>query len=339
MKIRKWMCVVIAVAATSACLDENLSETEQPIISYGSTPLQLTWIKASHNTYESANTPSGQSIAWHFNNSTNHIEIDLRNTHYQGTFAGDWVIAHEYGSLPTTKCGAGRTLTSCLQTIATWHGNNPGHPLLTVWLDKKQDWEGYAYEQRSPMRLDAMLYNWFGSALVRPVDVSIGTNLRPWIQTYGWPSHSSLAGKVMFILASFPDSSGNRRLREYADYHLWNANVFVAPYASTSYHVTTQPDNFTSCATQWVAIYNFEWVDGNNDGECDGSKCFYLPTAHDRKFLTRASDIDDPIEADIASQRPWGGLYGHANLIAVDYPWLQGVNGGYGSWPDGIYPW
>jgi hypothetical protein len=329
-------CVGLVLAAT-ACM-ENLSATEQPIIAYGSSPLQLTWIKASHNTYENGHTPSGQSVAWHFNNTTNHIELDLRDTHYQGTFAGDWVVAHEYGSLPTSKCGAGRTLSWCLQTIATWHNANPGHPLLTVWLDKKQNWEGTGYTQRSPYRLDQLLYNYFGSALVRPGQIS-GSNLRAAVESAGWPSHSSLAGKVMFVITSSADTTGNARLRDYVAWHLWNANAFVAPYATVSSHVTTQPASFTSATTPWVAIYNFEWVDGNNDGECDGSPCFYVRTAHDRKYLARVWDVDDALESDLASSRPFGGTYGHANFIAIDYPWQQGGNGGYGNWPDGVYPW
>lgn len=140
----------------------------------------------------------------------------------------------------------------------------------------------------------------------------------------------------MFILTSDANSTGNSRLRDYAN-ALASPKAFIAPYATTSTHLVT-PNGFNANATGWSVIYGFKWEDGNYDGECDSSSCYYMPSAHNMKFLTRAYDVDDFLEADFASAKYRGGTWGAANFIAVDYPWQSGGTGGYGSYPEGSYP-
>lgn len=355
MSIQHNTTVLISSLLLSACVGEELelAETQQPIINYGSAQLDRTWMKASHNTYEPANTYGTNDITWHFaNNSTMHIELDLRDTHANAPsgLSGNWVIAHEYSSSPTLRCGgAGAyTLSWCLFTIQQYHLNNPGHALITVQLDKKQDWQNLNQNtsSRSPWRLDNLISAYFpDSALFTPANFRYwwtlsGPTVRANAQSYGWPAHSDLAGKIMFIMTSDVGCTGNDRQEAYVDNRGWNAKIFIAPNGNASSYVTTTPQCFDAASTAWVAIYGFEWVDSNNDGECDSTACSSLPLAHDRRFLTRVYDIDDPAEYDKASRRPFGtGTYGHANFIAIDQPWNQYMNGGYGVYPDGIYPW
>jgi hypothetical protein len=99
--------------ATAGCGadDEMVSAKSAAIMDYGGAPLHLTWMKASHNTYEGSHTP-GSTIAWHLGNTTNHIELDLRDTHARGTLSGNWTVAHGAGKgEETTRCGDRRELS------------------------------------------------------------------------------------------------------------------------------------------------------------------------------------------------------------------------------------
>jgi hypothetical protein len=44
-----------------------------------------------------------------------------------------------------------------------YHRANPNHPLITVWLDKKQDWQNMniSNSSRSPWRLDSLIVSYF----------------------------------------------------------------------------------------------------------------------------------------------------------------------------------
>ncbi|MBA3393355.1 MAG: hypothetical protein H0T89_11960 [Deltaproteobacteria bacterium] len=348
--------VTIGLVACSAlgcngwgAVDDSVGAPRDPF-AFGATRLELTWTIASHNTYEAANT-RGDDIAWHLQHTTNHLELDLRDTTSYGARSGDWTVAHGFFDAGTAKCGTdgvgiagiGGSLTTCLATLASWHAANPGHPLITVWLDKKQDWQpaDAAAVTRSPAQLDQLIGSHFADAeLLRPADLST-TSLRTALEsaTGGWPTHDSQANRLMFVLTAESDCAGNDRLETYVTSRLAEAKAFVAPYAHAAADVIERPSCFDDAAAAWVAIYNFEWVDSDDDGECDGAACFQLPVAHDRKYLTRVWDIDGVAEADAASRRPFGGTYGHANFIAVAAPWQAAGAGGRGSHGDGIYPW
>lgn len=326
--------------------DLRTSEIQQGLFDYGDTPLRLSWMKASHNTYETRADSPDDSITWHFGNTTNHIELDLRDTHAAGNFFGDWVIAHDFDSEPTQKCTTmdsdGYTFEQCLRAISEYHNANPGHPLISVILDKKQNWESMeeGSSQRSPWQLDNLI-GWYLAPedLFRPIDMAGTGTLRDRARADNWPTHNDVSGKIMFIMTSDSDCVGADRLEAYATDRQWAATAFIMPHANWLGEVE-EPECFDEQSTSWVGMYNFDWVDDDPaDGECDGFGCFYLPVAHDMGFLTRAYDIDDDAESDAASGRPFKQSdYGHANWIPVDCPWQQGGPCGYGNWPDGIYP-
>lgn len=330
---------------TSGCADD-LGQTSHELIDYGTTPLQLSWMKASHNTYQAGHHLGGLlSVLGPY---THHVELDLRDTSSAapgGAYVGNWVVAHDSGaSSATSACPGGITFAHCLAELAAWHQQDPWHPLLTVWIDKKQAWQNLnaSASARSPWRLDDLIGAYFSdSAVLRPAEVAAGYSLRSIVETSGWPSHLGLRGRVMFILTSDAGCTGNDRLEAYVDSRGVLARAFIAPSGESASYVTSAPNCFDAASTQWAAIYNFEWRSGSGTGvdECNAGTCYQIPTAHARNYLTRVWDIDDAGESDAASERPWGGSYGHANFIAVDYPWQQGGAGGYGAFPDGIYPW
>lgn len=318
--------------ATTAC---GLQIDEQSSASLGESyaPLHLAWHKTSHNTYETGHHLGGLGTVLGVH--ADHIELDLQQI--SSLSGNDWAIAHtSAASSVTTACTGGGLLSHCLADIAAIHRSRPLHPLYTVWLDKKNDWSGAGF---SPARLDELISNAFtADELVRPSEISAGYALRSIVQLDGWPTHLGTRGRVMFVMTSDAGCTGNNRLEAYVDARGHAANVFIAPSGEQASYVTTQPNCFDAASTNWVAIYNFEWQSGAGD-ECNAGTCYQLPAAHDRRFLTRVWDIDDPGEYDSASERPWGGSYGHANFIAIDYPWQQGGAGGYGFYVEGEYPW
>lgn len=357
------LCVAVGLVAAGCGVNDDVSEVGQEL---GGPSLHLTYNKASHNTYLADFTP-GPNVDWHFSehkgetleNSppTYNIEIDLRDTitksvqnHFETKrLDGNWFVAHGEASAPTEKCksndGSG-TFIDCLKVISAWHYAHPDHHLLTIWLDKKQGWESDKDTERSPSRMDFLLNYYFGSALYIPRMRSSGTTYpHEFVAKNKWPSLSDLNGKVMFVMTSDSNLDGNARLSEYVKLRSGDATVWVAPYADSESNVVSRPDSFTPETAAWVAIYDFEWSSGGDegDGECDSSLCFYVPTAHSLNYLTRLYDIQDADEYDFASGKERGtSKYGYANFIPVDYAWRRGTNGenddsAYGTYVNGTY--
>lgn len=320
----------LAISACGAHVDEQSSAS----LGDSYAPLHMAWHKTSHNTYENGHHLGGLGTVLGVH--ADHIELDLQQI--SALSGNDWAIAHTASSSSvTTACAGGGLLSSCLADLAAIHRSQPLHPLYTVWLDKKNDWTSSGF---TPARLDEIISNVFSAdELVRPSEISAGYALRSIVQLDGWPSHLGTRGRVMFVMTSDAGCSGNNRLEAYVDARGSAASVFIAPSGEQASYVTTQPNCFDAASTSWVAIYNFKWQSDTNSDECSSNTCKYIPAAHDRKFLTRVWDIDDPGEYDAASARPWGGDYGHANFIAIDYPWQAGGNGGHGAFVEGEYPW
>lgn len=340
MKVAGGVLVLALASAVTACSVEEFGETEQAV-ELGDR-LDKLWLNTSHNTYEEGHVgygSSGHLLTRPFDFGIENIEVDIRDTHYYGTIPMHWTVAHGYYDYPTLKCGASDTFSHCVETVFWWHYNHPNHPLLTVWVDKKQNWEGNGGSQRSPAVLDSQL-NWFaGGELVWPHEVRGGySSLRARVQSIGWPTRESLRGKVMFILTSDATCTGNDRLEQYVD-NLTYPKFFIAPYATysnTSNHIT-KPNCFDTASTGWVAIYNFEWSSGPYDGDCNALTCVMIPEARQNNFLVRAWDVQ-PDEFESAHGRPFGtSTFGDVNFIALDHPDL-GFPDGPPEPANGVYP-
>jgi hypothetical protein len=300
-------------------------------------------MKSSHNTYyEHTGNDPDDMVSWHFyqpqEDQTHNIEIDIRDTHGVGSISGDWIVSHGYFDPLTQKCDSGYSLSWCLSVIWYWHSNNLDHPLITVWIDKKQAWQSQTNSsQRSPQRLDDLITSYFydGSVLTPAEIKGSYSSVRQRVNYVGWPNHDSLNGRVMFVLTSEPNGTGNTWLHQYVAN---STNVaFVAPHGNSLNDVTTWPENFDNTTRYSVVIYNFEWLSSVSDGECNDSKCYYMRDAHCSNFLTRAWDVDDADESDAGSGRARSGAYGTANFIAINHPWQYLGNNGYGNYPNGTY--
>lgn len=339
--------VALVAMVFAGCLtnDAEIGESRLEL----SNPLDRYQWRGSHNTYEPPNTPSGKDITWHFTADSNgnppnpvammHVEIDLRDQVDDGlppgwednpTLPGNWWVAHQPNGPVTRHCGTVGRFNDCLNFIKTYHNNNPGHPFITVWVDKKQDWEGFAESPtvRSPWQFDQQIAGgpvprFSEDTLYTPAD-TLGDgqgSLRQIIAGDGWRSPDELAGKVMFILASDTTQTGNERLERYIEYRGAAAKAFVASYGFSQSQVTSTPTGFTTSSREWVAIYSFEWVSGSGtgDGDCNSSKCQWLYEATNRHFLTRTHDLDDHDEYLAA------GAAG-ATFRPVNCPWKSIAN-------------
>ena len=341
----------VALAAESACLTDESEigrarlETHLPIDNYQ-------W-RASHNTYEPDHTPPGKSIAWHFTESsgtsavpanptpTMHIELDIRDTMnplfvpsgWDGTLDDNWWVSHGGSDFVTRNCGTVGRFTDCLNFIRTYHDDNLNHDFITVWIDKKQDWECFANNDscRSPWEFDELIKARFDAAtLYTPSDVladGAGT-IRQIINVpgSGWRSGDDLQGKIMFVLASDVGTVdvlgvsvpvGNERLEQYVANRGSAARAFVAPYASSSTHITGNPNGFSSTNAQWVVFYNLEWSSSTSNGACNSDFCRYIQYAINRHYLTRVFDLDDTEEYSAATDAG-------ANFRPVDCPFCSG---------------
>jgi hypothetical protein len=310
---------------------------------HATTVLNELHLTASHNTYEEPNTPNSptvRQIKWHFRQQTDeepenptatmHLEIDIRGSipfAAPQTPNTNWWVAHDPITTEITPhCGAqGGLLTDCLNSIESYHDNNPSHPFISIWIDVKTDWVTSGPVQQTPSQLDQRISDRFGAGeLFTPSDLcstctDTDPTLREAVVANGWPTDDALVGQIMFVLTAESNSTGNGYLADYAERPSGTSLAFVAPFAGSASEVTGTPVSFSS--GDWVVIYNFDWADPDDDGTCDNetpdAPCEFLDNAAAEGFLTRAYDLDD---ADEESEASMAG----ANFLPVNCPWLSG---------------
>ena len=314
----RWVTAAAAILLSGCSLD---AAEDAWVAESHSTALQDVAYEASHNTYLPDNT-DGTYITEHFTDGMMHIELDILDTSMYGTaddvFGPNWWVSHGHYGLFTTHC-SGQRLSNCLARIQTYHDNNSTHPLITVWIDKKQGWESMSSTDRSPVSLDFLIDDYFPASveIFEPGDLSDGSgpSLRDVVLTDGWPTHGDLTGRIMFVLTSHGDADGNTWLKQYAENRQLNAKAFIAPHGSS----LSPPQSFgtTSVGYTWVAIYNFEWISSTSNGNCNNATCYNVDDAHGYNFLTRTWDLDDQAEYDAAE-------VAGANFLPVEYPWETG---------------
>ena len=147
--------------------------------------------KSSHNSYERREAILDQ-IVYHRIRS---IELDTHNSKFRHeTRDGDWLVYH--GPQRRTTCNR---LSDCLDELDAFHGANPEHEVLTVFIDLKDDWEA----GRNPDDLDDLLAS---TPAFTPEDLlaacPTASSLQEAVTNDGcdWPTLSSLRGRFIFVL-------------------------------------------------------------------------------------------------------------------------------------------
>jgi hypothetical protein len=217
---------------------------------------------ACHNCYDKQYAPNFYDVL----NTIKTVEIDFydtKNSNQDGRKNGYWYVRHKQDGSSSgneNNCvgnGTGSSgLQACLEDVVRWHNDHPGHDVITVIFDKKQDWG----EHRQPVDLDALI------TYVIPYDTRYkpsslqgdDPSLRTAVSKKSWPRMSELRGKIILALTGGKDGHPNQTQSEYVAARGKGAEMFVAPKTDEKDDVTGKPDEFNDTTAGYVVWYNIE---------------------------------------------------------------------------------
>jgi calcium-dependent phosphoinositide phospholipase C len=280
---------------------------------------------ACHNCYEKSHADTFYKAL----NGTLTVEIDFYDAQDPpsgGTKPGHWYVRHSENAGKSgndnncTGDGKGTNdLAACLGDVARWSQDHPGHDVITVFLDKKQNWG----PDRQPADLDRLIEKKIpsekiltpGDILDAPVEYA---NLRQAITKGGWPSWSKLKGMFIFVITGGQEDNHNRTQSYYVQKQGRGAICFVAPDTDESSDITGNPNQFDSTTAGYVVFYNLK-----NGVSKQGDLGRQI---HSKRFISRLWGGDDNSCDSYKSQR--------INLIALfDF---KRTCSGYKKW---VLPW
>lgn len=195
---------------------------------------------------------------------TTTIEIDIWDN-FQGSgllsagdkMTGDWYVKHDFWQEGNVNC-CGGSFGDCLKRIKTWSDKNPTHDVVTIFIDKKENWSD-PNETRKPIDFDNLIVSIFSkNSIYTPSDL-LGDkkNLKEAALT-NWATMDSLKGKFIFVITDATDITTRKPLNEYLEAQKNKAICFVAPQISSADKIN-QPDGFTAENAQNVVFYNLEY--------------------------------------------------------------------------------
>ena len=313
----------------------------------------------SHNTYNRSG---------HLTDALDHgvraIEIDIWDdgrTNLVGIgddeMHGDWYVRHlndVFHGHNQNNCGQGNgNFAHCLDDLRVWHEHHPQHPLIVVFVDKKQGWG----ESRTPQDFDRLLLTHIDrrtltpqtplhgcadapspSLLVSPILLKgDARTLRLAAETKRLPLLERLRGKFMFVLTQ-------SSLDTYVAWQGAQACALVAPeihHGQMRYDVVHgMPPAFGTRTQDWVIVYNIgfgelaqpQYPDDDTDlGWRMGEE---IRRWH---YLSRVFDIPDGLQAfrqarndSPAPEFEHGTSSGHNILAVDDYESIPADVGGHG---------
>lgn len=189
---------------------------------------------ACHNCYESKYTSEIEEVFSY----TNTIELDIWDSEIFYGFLNDWCggkrmendwyVKHNPWDNGNSNCFKG-SLRKSLQKLYEWSNQNPGHEVVTVFIDKKENWSDDD-ESRKPSDLDDLIFSIFGAEkLYTPGDLGDNSNLKKAVP-HNWPSLRSIRDKFIFVIT---DAVFNKTRRSVIDEYLTSqtgsAVCFAAP--------------------------------------------------------------------------------------------------------------
>jgi hypothetical protein len=188
---------------------------------------------ACHNCYEPQNASSLSDALLRIKA----IELDIWDNDIASGFLGkifkstkmnsDWYVKH----LPQTrgnKNNFGGNLSACLRGLKQWGLSNPSHEVITVFIDKKENW-GDPGESRNPIDLDNLISSIFtDEEIFTSQDLEKRSSHKSPKKTY-WPLLNEIEGKFIFVLTNGTELTDRNVLDEYVEGLADNAICFVAP--------------------------------------------------------------------------------------------------------------
>jgi hypothetical protein len=158
-------------------------------------PYNQVSFKASHNSYD-RDEPFIEQLDW---NSTQPwqagcrgLELDIN----QSETGNRWSVGH-VGGYDDDE----RQLSLFLDELNAWSDRNPGHDVVTLYLDLKSVQPGF------PHWLDAYIQTFLFAPLYRPADL-MGSydTLELGARYNGWPTLNQLRGKFILVVSGDGDA-------------------------------------------------------------------------------------------------------------------------------------
>ena len=142
-----------------------------------------------------------------------------------------------------------------MSDVRRWSDDHPGHFPITVILDKKQGFSENGHG-RAPHDLDALVSSVLGGKLFTPRDLKRFSGksggLRAAVGQSGWPTVSSLSGRVILVL----NGSRNEWLNRYANSRKDNAKIFISPATNGQNDISGTVSGMNSKASSYVVMNN-----------------------------------------------------------------------------------
>ena len=231
-----------------------------------SIPIGQVFQPMSHNTYE----PQYASSLAEALDQVKAIEIDIFDSLIGiGCTGSQWYVYHNPGE--KNNC-SGTGLSDCLKDVRQWHQQNPNHDLVTILIDKKNDWCNGA--GRGPQNLDALIRKELSpnneDIFYEPRDLVAGgscqaeqPSMRVAAQNNCWENVGDRKGQFMLLLggsgpvAELPGTP-NAMIAEYVQKTSGDRGLlFACPDVNTLDHITGQPEKFDAQTAQSVVCNNF----------------------------------------------------------------------------------
>ena len=313
----------------------------------------------SHNTYN-----HGVRLIDALDHGVRAIEIDIWDdgrTNLVGIgddeMHGDWYVRHlsdVFHGHNQNNCGHGNgNFAQCLDDLRSWHESHPRHPLVVVFVDKKQGWG----ESRTPQDFDRLLLTHIDrrarsaqapllgcadaphdSLLVSPTLLKgDARTLRQAAESKHLPALERLRGKFMFVLTQ-------SSLDTYVAWQGAQACALVAPeihHGQMRYDVVHgMPPAFGTRTQDWVIVYNIGFTElAQPQYPDDDSDLGWRMGEEIRRwhYLSRVFDIPDDAQAfrqarndSPAPELEHGPTLGHNILAVDDYEAISPDIGGHG---------
>jgi len=199
---------------------------------------------ASHNSYKKTGSDLGRffiglgdsfeearALKYGYNNLTEQFESGIRSMEFDlRKRKSSFVLTH----VPLVdNSSVAPDFASALEEINLYSLNNPTHIPIVILLEIKEDWMILDHalqdiEKEELIELDELLVNKLGTRLYKPSDfIQDGLTLRETIVAQGWPTVTSLLGKVIFVL--HPNNMNQTYLD--IDDSLESQSMFIGSYA------------------------------------------------------------------------------------------------------------
>jgi len=229
---------------------------------------------ACHNCYDPQNAANIEDV-FPF---TTAIEIDIWDN-FQGSgvlsagnkMNNDWYVKHDPLQKGNQNC-CGGSFGDCLKRVKTWNDKNPTHNVVTIFIDKKENWSD-ANESRKAQDLDQLIASIFPKELIFGPANLIGDkeNLKE-ASISNWPAADALKGKFIFVITDGTEITSRKPLNEYIETLKNTALCFIAPQISKENEIRN-PNQVTVDNAKNVVFYNLTYPPGDVPEKIDAINC------------------------------------------------------------------